>query len=109
MLAALRPRAQRHPRGVTIDELFLEPPGWPCVACPVVGTRRSLGRRCSLPSTASLQVVEPAFPEVELGESAIAKAVAFVDERLKDEMDGLGAIFPAMANAVMMYDALGLD
>jgi len=36
--------------------------------------------------------------------SAIAKAKAFVDERLNGE-DGLGAIFPAMANAVMMYDA----
>ncbi|HEY1878778.1 MAG TPA: squalene--hopene cyclase, partial [Caulobacteraceae bacterium] len=39
--------------------------------------------------------------------TAIAKAKAFVDERLNGE-DGLGAIFPAMANAVMMYDALGL-
>ena len=30
-----------------------------------------------------------------------------MDERLNGE-DGLGAIFPAMANAVMLYDALGL-
>ena len=33
-------------------------------------------------------------------------AVAFVTERLNGE-DGLGAIFPAMANSVMMYDTLG--
>jgi squalene-hopene/tetraprenyl-beta-curcumene cyclase len=32
--------------------------------------------------------------------------VRFVDERLNGE-DGLGAIFPAMANSVMMYDVLG--
>jgi squalene-hopene/tetraprenyl-beta-curcumene cyclase len=33
--------------------------------------------------------------------------VAWVEERLNGE-DGLGAIFPAMANSVMMYDALSL-
>ena len=32
--------------------------------------------------------------------------MSFVDERLNGE-DGLGAIYPAMANSVMMYDALG--
>jgi len=37
---------------------------------------------------------------------AIEKAVAFVTERLNGE-DGLGGIFPAMANALMMYDCLG--
>ena len=37
---------------------------------------------------------------------AIDAAVAFVSERLNGE-DGLGAIFPAMANSVMMFDVLG--
>jgi squalene-hopene/tetraprenyl-beta-curcumene cyclase len=37
---------------------------------------------------------------------AIDKAVAFVSERLNG-YDGLGAIFPAMANSVMMFDVLG--
>ena len=37
---------------------------------------------------------------------AIDRAVAFVTERLNGE-DGLGAIFPAMANALMMFDCLG--
>lgn len=37
---------------------------------------------------------------------AISRAVAFVKERLNGE-DGLGGIYPAMANAVMMYAALG--
>ena len=37
---------------------------------------------------------------------SIEKAVAFVRERLNGE-DGLGAIYPAMANSVMMFDVLG--
>ena len=37
---------------------------------------------------------------------AIDAAVAFIAERLNGE-DGLGAIYPPMANTVMMYDALG--
>jgi squalene-hopene/tetraprenyl-beta-curcumene cyclase len=47
----------------------------------------------------------PLFPR-RLRERAIAKAVAFVTERLNGD-NGLGAIFPAMANAVMMFDTLG--
>ena len=37
---------------------------------------------------------------------AIDAAVAFVSERLNGE-DGLGGIYPAMANTVMMFDCLG--
>src|SRR6516225_9576007 len=43
----------------------------------------------------------------EVRQRAIDRAVAWVDERLNGE-DGLGAILPAMANSVMMYDALGV-
>ncbi|MEM8838756.1 MAG: squalene--hopene cyclase [Pseudomonadota bacterium] len=39
-------------------------------------------------------------------EKAIKKAVEFFTERLNGD-DGLGAIYPAMANAVMAYRALG--
>lgn len=38
---------------------------------------------------------------------AIKRAMTFVDERLNGE-DGLGGIFPAMANALMAYRVLGL-
>ena len=41
-----------------------------------------------------------------LRQRAIQACVAFVVERLNGE-DGLGAIYPAMANSVMMFDALG--
>ena len=47
----------------------------------------------------------PLFPG-RLRRRAIDRAVAFVTERLNGQ-DGLGAIFPAMANSVMMFDALG--
>ncbi len=52
-----------------------------------------------------LKRVEGHWPKT-LRERAIKKCIAFVDERLNGE-DGLGAIYPAMANSVMMYDALG--
>src|SRR5258708_22507923 len=52
-----------------------------------------------------LRAVEPHFPR-RWRESAIAKAVDFVMERLNGE-DGLGAIYPAMANSVMMFACLG--
>jgi squalene-hopene/tetraprenyl-beta-curcumene cyclase len=41
-----------------------------------------------------------------LRQKAITRCVAFVTKRLNGE-DGLGAIYPAMANSVMMFDALG--
>jgi squalene-hopene/tetraprenyl-beta-curcumene cyclase len=52
-----------------------------------------------------LRAVEPWFP-VGVRKRAISRAVTFVTERLNGE-DGLGAIYPAMANSVMMYEALG--
>ncbi len=52
-----------------------------------------------------LRVVEPLFPK-SLRARAIDSALAFVEERLNGE-DGMGAIYPPMANIVMMYDALG--
>ena len=45
------------------------------------------------------------FPK-SLRQRAIDRAVSFVTEHLNGE-DGLGAIFPAMANATMMFDVLG--
>ncbi len=44
--------------------------------------------------------------EARCAQRAIDACVAFVVERLNGE-DGLGAIYPAMANSVMMFDCLG--
>ena len=52
-----------------------------------------------------LRATEPLFPKATR-KRAIQAAVDFVKERLNGE-DGLGAIYPAMANSVMMYDVLG--
>ena len=103
VLAALKPRA-KNPRGVGIDELFLQPP-------------HSIGMTPKAPHQSwgwfvlfsvldgVLRLLEPLFPK-KLRERAIERAVAFVEERLNGE-DGLGAIFPPMANTVMMYEAFG--
>ena len=102
VLMALRPRA-RNPLGITVRELFLEPPE---------AVRDWIGGPTSSPLSVAfgmldrlLRVAEPFFP-ADARRRAIDKAVAFVTERLNGE-DGLGGIFPAMANAVMMFDCLG--
>ena len=103
VLMAKKPRA-RNPKNIRIDELFLDPP-------------ETLGQAPKAPQQKSswfwffravdnvLRATEPIFPEASR-QRAIESAVAWVGERLNGE-DGLGAIFPAMANSVMMYDALG--
>jgi squalene-hopene/tetraprenyl-beta-curcumene cyclase len=103
VLRKLRPRAA-NPRGVGIDELFLEPPAGI--------TKLARGAHQKEPWAtfffaldAALRVAEPRFPK-RSQRRAMDKAVAFVTERLNGE-DGLGGIFPAMVNAVMMYAALG--
>jgi squalene-hopene/tetraprenyl-beta-curcumene cyclase len=52
-----------------------------------------------------LRVGEPLIPKATRKKS-IDLAVAWVTERLNGE-DGLGAIYPAMANSVLMYECLG--
>src|SRR6195256_437511 len=103
VLMALKPRA-KNPRGITIDELFTRPP-------------QTVGPRPKAPHQkwswfllfrgidAVLRALEPYFPRGPR-RRAIAKAASFVTERLNGE-DGLGAIFPAMVNSVLMYDVLG--
>lgn len=105
MLAVLKPRA-RNPRGVGIDELFLQDP-------------KSLGLASKAPHQSwgwfllfrgidrILRVIEPLFPKKPRAR-AMELALAFIEERLNG-VDGLGAIYPPMANVVMMYDALGKD
>jgi squalene-hopene/tetraprenyl-beta-curcumene cyclase len=103
VLQALKPKA-RNPRGVRIDELFTAAPdtvGPPSKAAHQKWSWFLLFRGLD----AVLRALEPLFPR-GLRRRAIDAAVAFVAERLNGE-DGLGAIFPAMANSVMMFDVLG--
>jgi len=102
VLQAMRPRA-RNPRGVDIRELFVTPPeqerAW--LHNP---TGHWLGDLMLMLDKAMRYVV-PLVPKLAL-QRAIDKAMVFVRDRLNGE-DGLGGIFPAMANTLMAFDALG--
>jgi squalene-hopene/tetraprenyl-beta-curcumene cyclase len=102
VLMALKPRA-RNPRGVHVPELFVTPPGK--VRDWIRGPYRSSWGYFFKQLDAVLRVAEPGFPK-SVRRRAIDWAVRFVTERLNGE-DGLGAIYPAMANTVMMFDTLG--
>jgi squalene-hopene/tetraprenyl-beta-curcumene cyclase len=103
VLQALKPQA-RNPRGVRIDELFVAPPDkvrdWPKGAHQTWGWIKFFGAVDKV-----LKLTEPYFPKAAR-RRAIEASVAFVTERLNG-VEGLGAIYPAMANAVLMFDALG--
>ncbi|GAC1494291.1 MAG: squalene--hopene cyclase [Bradyrhizobium sp.] len=103
VLAALKPLA-KNPRGVGIDELFLQEPR--LIGMTARAAHQSRGWFLLFSALDRvLRVVEPLFPR-KLRARAIDSAVGFVELRLNGA-DGLGAIYPPMANAVMMYDALG--
>ena len=93
----------RNPRGVRVDELFDTPvhikPGSKAADTKWLWT---VGFNAL---DVVLKAVEGLWPK-GLRQKAIDRCVAFVTERLNGE-DGLGAIYPAMANSVMMFDCLG--
>lgn len=102
VLMALQPRA-RNPRSVHVQELFRTPPeqirDW------IRGPYRSYWGRFFKGIDSLLRAAQPFFPK-RSRDSAISKAVDFVTKRLNGE-DGLGGIYPAIANSVMMFDTLG--
>ncbi|MDR3526976.1 MAG: squalene--hopene cyclase [Rhizomicrobium sp.] len=101
VLAAKKPLA-RNPRGVHVKELFL--PG-------KVASKRAPHQSAFWSAffgglDGVLKALEPIWPQ-KLRQHAIAECLRWTTERLNGE-DGLGAIYPAMANSVMMYDTLGV-
>ncbi|MEM8849182.1 MAG: squalene--hopene cyclase, partial [Pseudomonadota bacterium] len=102
VLYALKPRAM-NPTGLTIRELFVTAPEQHG-AYNVNPTGERIGD-LFLGLDRILQSVEPRFPK-GLRARAIAAATNFFTERLNGR-HGLGAIYPAMANAVMAFHALG--
>ena len=102
VLMALRPRA-RNRAGVHIQELFRTPPEQ--VRDWIRGPFRSGWGRAFKYLDVLVRGAERYFPG-RLRRYAIAWAVRFVTVRLNGR-DGLGGIYPAMANTVMMFDALG--
>jgi squalene-hopene/tetraprenyl-beta-curcumene cyclase len=101
ILAALKPKA-RNPRGIGIQELFVIPaheqrfylsnPTGTIMGYLMLGV--DYASRLLLP-----------FMPRTFEKKAINRALNFITERLNGE-DGLGGIFPAMANALMAFDAL---
>jgi squalene-hopene/tetraprenyl-beta-curcumene cyclase len=102
VLMSKKPLA-RNARGVRVDELYL-----PSKRAKWVSNNADpkwLWTVLFNALDAVLKAAEPFWPK-RLHDHAIARCVDFVVERLNGE-DGLGAIYPAMANSVMMFDALG--
>ncbi|HKU64688.1 MAG TPA: squalene--hopene cyclase [Rhizomicrobium sp.] len=99
VLAALKPIA-RNPRGIHVPELFV--PGVP--AASPRAPHQSAGWSLFFGVLDRILKLVP-WPKT-LRARAIEKCRVWTTERLNGE-DGLGAIYPAMANSVMMYDVLG--
>ena len=102
VLQSKKPRA-RNPRGVHIPELYQQ---------VTPAKRVTQAAETSAAWTvffngldAVLKLIEPLWPKAVRGR-ATSLAVDWVTERVNG-VDGLGAIYPAMANTVMMYDLLG--
>ncbi len=101
ILMALKPQA-KNPLGIDVRELFRDDPE--TCAYPMNATGTALGAAFAAIDKV-LRAAEPGFPKISR-EKAIQRALDFIQPRLNGE-DGLGGIFPAMANAVMAYYALG--
>ena len=99
VLAAKQPLA-RNPRGVHIAELFVPGVGAASPRAP----HQSAGWSAFFAGLDRILKIVP-WPK-GLRDRAVEKCRAWTTERLNGE-DGLGAIYPAMANSVMMYDVLG--
>ena len=100
ILLALKPRA-KNPRGIGIAELFTIPPDREWHFFP----RETITQWSFLTLDRMLTVGEKAIPGA-VRRRAIDKALDWCIARLNGE-DGLGAIFPPMANVLMAFDALG--
>jgi squalene-hopene/tetraprenyl-beta-curcumene cyclase len=102
VLQAKKPLA-RNARGVRVDELY---------EATVRIKPNSKAANTKLVWTLGFKALDVVLKAVDgwwpkgLRQRAVEACVAFVTERLNGE-DGLGAIYPAMANSVMMFDALG--
>ena len=102
ILAALKPLA-RNPRKIDIRELFVTPPEEETNYL-INSTGSGIGK-VFLKLDKFLRWMAPHFSKT-WQDRAIAKAVDFITTRLNGD-DGLGGIFPAIANSVMALDTLG--
>jgi squalene-hopene/tetraprenyl-beta-curcumene cyclase len=101
VLCALKPKA-RNPKGVLVDELFI---GKPAKLNSQAADVRWYWSKGFHALDVLLKAGDGLWPK-RVREKAIRLCAEWVTQRLNGE-DGLGAIYPAMANSVMMYDVLG--
>lgn len=101
VLCALKPCA-RNPKAVLVDELFSGRSAPLSSQAAKIQWHWKVGFRLL---DAILKSGDRLWPR-SLRRRAIERCRDWVIERLNGE-DGLGAIYPAMANAVLMFDALG--
>jgi hopanoid-associated phosphorylase len=102
VLMTLKPQA-KNPRQIGVAELFVTPPFEEKRYLHAVG--RNFWATAFRWVDHIVRFAEPSFPK-KGREKAIERAMEFTLERLNGE-DGLGAIFPAMANAVMAMELMG--
>lgn len=102
VVAALKPKA-KNPRNVDIKELFVTPADQE-QNYMVNPTGHWIGDMF-LWLDRIMQKAEPILPSY-FEQRGLKKALDFVHERLNGD-DGLGGIFPAIANSVMAFDAMG--
>lgn len=102
VVMAQRPAA-RNPKAIAIPELFTEPAE--SVEHWLQSSRGLLPELFRRLDTA-VRRLEPRLSQ-QSRQHAIDEAVRWVRERLNGE-NGLGAIFPAMVNAVLMFDCLNM-
>src|SRR6201996_7633546 len=100
VLMAKKPQA-RNPRRITVHELFA-----PGTQAKPPRAKGSIWASVFNVIDDVLRVLQPMLPK-KTHRHALDRAMAFVSERLNGD-DGLGAIYPAMANTVMMFDCLGV-
>ena len=103
VLCTLKPRA-RNPRRIDIRELFVTPPEHERHYFHLPGEGSTLAR-VFFTLDRVFRLIDPLIPG-PMRRHAIARAEAWTLERLNGE-DGLGAIFPAMVNALEMMVLLG--
>ena len=95
----------KNPRGVNVEELFENPPDLEkhYISNP---TGHRFGE-LFLTIDKVVRKFEPIFPK-KAEKKAIEKGITFIKERLNGEY-GLGAIFPAMSNSLMVLDCMGYE
>ncbi len=102
ILTTLKPKAV-NPRGIGIDELFVVPPDRE-TDYMVNPTGHWIGE-VFLGIDRLMQGAQRFIPK-SWERKGVEKAIEFIEERLNGD-DGLGGIFPAIANTVMAYHTLG--